>query len=339
MRSASGVTTMMQRPVGHRVVVGAGPELHADGEHVVAEHLAELVVVDLADVGGAAAEAGDTAHRVGRRAAAHLDRRAERLVEVDRAIGVDQVHPALDQPVLDQERVGGVGDHVDQCVADPDDVEPGVALRASPRDRPSRPGTLPVRSCDARAIGTALPNGGGPLRPAIGTLADVTLTDSALSDRLDPYRLPRHTAPDALRPRARARSRGGDVRRPGRDRRSPPARRPMRSCSTRSSSRSSAVAVDGEPAPWQLERDHRAPVRDARRRRGGRRAPPDDRVHRHPQRPSSRLVPQHVPRRRAACRARDRHHPDAVHRLPAGVPVLGRTRLQGGVRHHARRRP
>ncbi len=35
----------------------------------------------------------------------------------------------------------------------------------------------------------------GSPRPATGTIADVTLTDSALADALDPYRLPRHTVP------------------------------------------------------------------------------------------------------------------------------------------------
>ena len=45
--------------------------------------------------------------------------------------------------------------------------------------------------------------------------------------------------------------------------------------------------------------------------------------------------------RRRRHRARHRHHPDAGHRLPAGVPVLGRARLQGRLRHHPgrRRRP
>ena len=34
-------------------------------------------------------------------------------------------------------------------------------------------------------------------------------------------------------------------------------------------------------------------------------------------------------------RAGDRHHPDAGHRLPARLPVLGRARPQGGLRRHA----
>ena len=41
--------------------------------------------------------------------------------------------------------------------------------------------------------------------------------------------------------------------------------------------------------------------------------------------------------RRRRHRAGHRHHADAGDRLPAGVPVLGRARLQGRVRDHARR--
>ena len=69
-----------------------------------------------------AAEAGDAAHRVGRRTAAHLHRAAERLVQVQRPVGVDQRHRPLDQVVLPDERVVGVGDDVDQRVADSDHV-------------------------------------------------------------------------------------------------------------------------------------------------------------------------------------------------------------------------
>ena len=106
-----------------RLRVGlTGTELHADGTQVVAEHLAELVVADLADVRGPAAEAGDAAHGVRRRAAAHLDRTAQGPVDVQRAIGVDQRHRPLHQVVLVDEVVVGVGDDVDQSVADADDV-------------------------------------------------------------------------------------------------------------------------------------------------------------------------------------------------------------------------
>ena len=104
--------------VGHR----AGTERHADREQIVAEHPAQLVVAHLADVGGAAPEAGDATHRVGGRAAAHLDRRTERPVQLDGAFGLDQRHRSLHEVVLPEELVAGVGDHVDERVADADDV-------------------------------------------------------------------------------------------------------------------------------------------------------------------------------------------------------------------------
>ncbi len=111
-----------------RRAVGRGTraELHADGAAVVTEHLTEFVVADLADVRRPAAERGDAAHRVGRRAAAHLDGAAERLVQVQGAIGVDQRHRPLDQLVPVDERVVGVGDDVDERIADPDDVVPNA---------------------------------------------------------------------------------------------------------------------------------------------------------------------------------------------------------------------
>ena len=113
---------MMHRPVGVTGDGAPGRKATPTAQQVVPEHLAELVVADLADVRRPPAEAGDAAHRVGRRPAAHLDRRAERAVELEGPLGVDQRHRALDELVLVEERVVGVGDHVDERVADADDV-------------------------------------------------------------------------------------------------------------------------------------------------------------------------------------------------------------------------
>ena len=150
-------------PAGRRFAVGAtGTELHADRADVVAEHVAEIVVVDLADVGGAAAEAGDAAHRVRRRPAAHLDRAAERRVELDGPIGLDQRHRPLDQVVGVEELVVRVGDHVDERVADPDHVEAASTGRVDPGIDPgagSRIGSggrRPVSQAAARARRTTL---------------------------------------------------------------------------------------------------------------------------------------------------------------------------------------
>ena len=104
--------------LGHR----ARAERHTDREQVVSEHPAQLVVADLADVGRTTAETGHATHRVGCRATAHLDGRPERPVQLDGAVGADQRHRALQQVVGAEELVARVGDDVDECVADPDDV-------------------------------------------------------------------------------------------------------------------------------------------------------------------------------------------------------------------------
>ena len=66
---------------------------------------------------------------------------------------------------------------------------------------------------------------------------------------------------------------------------------------------------------------------------GPRRAPRP--LHRHPQRSPPRLLPLDLRRRRRHA-AHHRRDPVRGHRRPAGVPVLGRARPQGGLRGHAR---
>ncbi|CAB4853160.1 unannotated protein [freshwater metagenome] len=107
-----------------RCVVGgrARSELHPDRTKVVAEHVAQFVVADLADVRRTATETGDTGHGVGGRSTAHLDGASERLVEVDRSLGVDERHRTLHQFVLVDETVVGMTDDVDEGVAHADDV-------------------------------------------------------------------------------------------------------------------------------------------------------------------------------------------------------------------------
>ena len=111
-------------PAGGGVAVGlAGTELHAHRTQVVAEHPAEIVVAHLADVGRSPAEAGDADDRVGGRATAHLDGTAQCPIEVHRPVGVDQGHRPLHEFVVAEEPVVGVGDDVDQSVADTHHVE------------------------------------------------------------------------------------------------------------------------------------------------------------------------------------------------------------------------
>ncbi len=110
-------------PGRDRIAVIAGLELHSDREQVVAEHLAELIVADLADIRRGPTETSDPTHRVGGRSATHFDGRSECAIQLERPIGVDQIHPALHQAVFIEERVGGMGNHVDKRISDANDIE------------------------------------------------------------------------------------------------------------------------------------------------------------------------------------------------------------------------
>jgi hydroxymethylpyrimidine pyrophosphatase-like HAD family hydrolase len=109
---------------GHAVVRGSGGVLDARSSQVVAEHCAELVLVHPADERGGAAERRHADHRARGRSPGHLGRRAHRRVEVVGPLGVDELHRAPVEAVRDDEVVGFVTEHVDEGVADPDDVEP-----------------------------------------------------------------------------------------------------------------------------------------------------------------------------------------------------------------------
>ena len=70
------------------------------GADVVGVETADLVVLDLADIGGAGAEIGEADDGVGGRAAGHFGGRAHVLVDRQRARLVDQRHAALGHAVL-----------------------------------------------------------------------------------------------------------------------------------------------------------------------------------------------------------------------------------------------
>ena len=108
---------------GRRAVLGRRRvERDAGLADVAREGLAELVVLDLADEGRARAEARDADDGVGGRAAGLLDRLAHRRVDRLRARLVDQRHAALVHALLDEEIVLGAGDHIDDGVADAENV-------------------------------------------------------------------------------------------------------------------------------------------------------------------------------------------------------------------------
>ena len=104
--------------------VGCGPGLERDagGADVVGIQPPDLVVPDLADIGGAGAEAGDPDDGVGRRAAGHLGRRAHVAVDRGGAGLVDQRHAALGHAVAAEKALVGPHQHIENRIADPENV-------------------------------------------------------------------------------------------------------------------------------------------------------------------------------------------------------------------------
>ena len=96
------------------------------------EHVAELVLRDLADVGGLAAERGDAGDRVRGRSARGLDAGAHDRVQPIGRGGVDEVHRALGQAVLLQEGIVRLRQDVHDGVADTGDIKLCV-LHQDPR--------------------------------------------------------------------------------------------------------------------------------------------------------------------------------------------------------------
>ena len=103
-----------------------GVEAHPDRRDVVAVDIPEKIVAHLADIGAGAAERGKAGHRVARRPARALDRRPHHRIERLGARGVDQRHRPFDERLFRQKCVIGMGDDVDNGIADADDVNSGL---------------------------------------------------------------------------------------------------------------------------------------------------------------------------------------------------------------------
>src|SRR5215472_14856841 len=101
-------------------------ETHPDSSDVVPKYLAEKVVVHLPDICSGAAERGDPRHRVAGRPARRLDRRPHHLVERICPVRVYEGHRPLYQPLPDEKPVFGMGDHIDNRIADADDIDTGL---------------------------------------------------------------------------------------------------------------------------------------------------------------------------------------------------------------------
>ena len=102
----------------------------------MAESMAGFVIADFADKGGFSAEARQTDHRIRRRPARHDGRRTHGFIQCGGLGFVDQHHAALVKSVTDEKIVFGPGDHIDNRIADRDNVinsvcsHPGALLIA-----------------------------------------------------------------------------------------------------------------------------------------------------------------------------------------------------------------
>ena len=107
---------------GGFTITRRGVEIDPGGAHVVAEHLAELIVGDLADEGALQAQCGEARQRVGRRSARKLTRGRHGFVKLVGPRLVDQGHAAAVQLQLVDQLFRAGGDHVDHGIADGDHV-------------------------------------------------------------------------------------------------------------------------------------------------------------------------------------------------------------------------
>ena len=235
-------------------------------------------------------------------------------------LGVDEGHRALHQAVGLDEVVVLVAEDVDEGVADADDVEiVGVVWAPVSITGDCRAPLTVARSVSGHA-------GTPPVACAVAVTPIRTVCRAPSSRGATPHAhaRPRPRPPSRARWTSTSRSREATAR----------------WCSTPSSSRSTGVGRGrrrraARPRSPSTRRPSgprsRSPRTLAAGRRGGVAALPGS-----AQRQAARLLPLHLHRRRRR-RARDRHHPVRGHRRPPGVPVLGRARLQGAVRHHALR--
>ncbi len=86
------------------------------------EHGPERIVLDATDEGRVSAEARHTHDGIGRGASGDLYRRPHGIVDLGSMRFIDQRHRPLAHRMLKQEIVIGAGDHVDNRIAEAEDV-------------------------------------------------------------------------------------------------------------------------------------------------------------------------------------------------------------------------
>ena len=125
---ALGVRRDQNQAIGRgRAVFGRGRiEMHAQGPDVVGEDAPEGIVLDLAGEGAFGAQARHHGDGVGGGPAGAFHGRAGLVID-RRGLGlVDQGHRTLGQALAFQEGVIGLGQNIDNGVADADNVETGI---------------------------------------------------------------------------------------------------------------------------------------------------------------------------------------------------------------------
>ncbi len=93
-----------------------------EGAHIMGEHIAQLVVTHLPDEGAALAQCREASQRVRRWSAADLLTRAHIGIERLGRLRVDQLHAALGQRMFGKECVIAGSKHVDNGIADRDNI-------------------------------------------------------------------------------------------------------------------------------------------------------------------------------------------------------------------------
>jgi len=94
----------------------------AGGADVVGERGAELVVLDLADIGRSRAEIGDADNGIGGRSARHFGRRTHVPIDRGRTGLVDQRHAAFGHAVAIQKSIVGLHQDIENRVTNPENV-------------------------------------------------------------------------------------------------------------------------------------------------------------------------------------------------------------------------
>ena len=100
-------------------------ERDAGCAHVMREDLAQLIVGDLSDERAFVAECCEPCQRVCRRTARNLARRTHGRIKLHSPCPVDQLHPALGQALTGEKIFTAIGEHIDNGIADRDDVMGG----------------------------------------------------------------------------------------------------------------------------------------------------------------------------------------------------------------------